>query len=242
MLACVGCSPVDPVTKDAGDAGASDTQTEPCDDPYAVGATPANRSELDETVCFFESPPGPGDQIAELPMPDASCCKRPRPLFFKGDGPVPAPTLQVELGTSSPTTGNFVPWKQGLWVPMEYGNNGGSAGFHISVAFRVVLPGHDEAKVKLKVQARGNFACKETAFGVSPVIWVRQDGELDEGYTNASPLKSGMRVAFAVKQNMWFQYCGIWVDMHLAVQDVSTGAWGEASRMVRTYQSIAKMK
>lgn len=81
----------------ADDAG-PDTRSAVCDFPYAAGPTPQSRDEVDPTVCFHLAPPGPDDEVAELPMPDPSCCERGRPLFHKGDGHSPPSTLTVELG------------------------------------------------------------------------------------------------------------------------------------------------
>ncbi len=239
LLAACGAAP-DGTGKDseAGDAGEAPAQA-PCDDPYQFGTTPASIEEVDPTVCFYEKPPGPDEQVADLPMPDASCCERPPPLFFKDDDPAHEPTLELELGRSDPLTGAFVPWQQGQWVPVKFGP--GPPYVAVLTAFRVVLPTETAAKVKLFVQARGYFNCKETAFGTSPVVWVRQDGELEEGYTNASPVAADMQVRFPVHPGSFYKYCGIWMEMRVAVLEPVSGAWGTGSVMVRTYQSSPKM-
>lgn len=167
-------------------------------------------------------------------MPEANCCVRPRPLFFKGHSPLPVPTLQLELGRSATGSGAFVPWEQGEWAPIRYGSN---VGFHVTVALRVALPGETAAKVKLKVQARGNFECNETAAGAAPVDWLHQDMEWDDAYTNADALSGGIWVRFPVSRDLSFRYCGIWLEIYVAVQEPASGAWGEGSRMVRLYDS-----
>jgi len=222
-----------------GDEVVADT-AEPCDDRYRYGAIPSSAGELDPTVCFYGKPPGPEATVADLPMPDASCCERPTPLFFKADEPAPEPTLKVELGRSDPKTGRFVPWQPGQWAPLRYAP--ATAGFHIRAAFRVVLPGQTAPKVKLKVQAQGHFECKVAAQGTTPIIWIRRDADVRYGYTNASPVSWGLILRIPTSTGSWYRYCGIWLEVRVAVKEPASGAWGEASHLVRTYQSLPKWK
>ncbi len=214
-------------TSTAGDA--SKLQ---CDLPYAVAKRPASKAEIDPTVCFRGAPPSVDAKVATLPMPDPACCAPVKPLFFKGDAAPPEPTLQVELGVSNPLTGGFIPYEQGRWVPIITGVQGG---IHVDAAVRVVLADETAPKVKLQIQARGYFGCKEAAVGNAPVIWVRPDADLDQGYTNASPFKAGVEVRFPVTAALWYQYCGIWLELRMAVLHPASGKWGETATMVRLY-------
>ncbi len=213
--------------------GGSDSKE--CDRPYAAGPTPTTATNIDPTVCFRGAPPAPGEAIAELPMPDASCCADQTPIFFKPGQPVPPATLTVELGTSNSKTGAFVPYAAGQWLRIAHGKQGG---IHVDAAFRVALAGEEAPKVKMQVFARGHFECKESAIGNSPIVWVRQDAELDFGYTNASPIKPGVQVRFPVTGGYWYRYCGIWLDLRLAVRHPGSGAWGHTSTMVRLYDGV----
>jgi len=206
-----------------------------CSLPYAAEETPASADEIDPTVCFRGQPPGAGEPVKQLAMPFAECCTKSSPIFFKPGQPMPAPSLVVELGTSNPQTGAFVPYEQGQWLRIVHGKQGG---IHVDAAIRVVLPGEDRAKVKMQIFATGHFECKESAVGNSPIIWVRPDAELDEGYTNASPVKPGVEVRFPVTGFYWYQYCGIWLDLRAAVRHPDSGAWGHTSRMVRLFDGV----
>jgi hypothetical protein len=199
---------------------AGDASKQQCDLPYAVAKRPSSKAEIDPTVCFRGAPPSVDAEVATLPRPDPACCAPVKPLFFKGDALTPEPTLQV------------IPYEEGRWVPIITGVQGG---IHVDAAVRVVLAGETAPKVKLQIQARGYFGCKEAAVGNAPVIWVRPDADLDQGYTNASPFKAGVEVRFPVTAALWYQYCGIWLELRMAVLHPASGKWGQTATMVRLY-------
>lgn len=243
LTACGESSPDEPGEDDsaadstadsAADSGGDMAQAH-CELPYAAGPTPVTVTAVDPEVCFRGNPPGPDAIVFDLPQPDPACCAERPPAFFKAWETVPAPTLSVELGTSNSKTGGFIPYEDGQWLHIVHGKQGG---IHVDAAVRVVLPAEEAPKVKLQVLATGHFECKETAAGNSPTIWVRPDADLDHGYTNASTTQPGVEVRFPVAGGLWYRYCGIWMELGVAVRIPASQQWGRSVRMVRLYDGV----
>jgi hypothetical protein len=161
--------------------------------------------------------------------PDVVLPEPPSPLgLFPETTCVPTPTLQIAMGFTPLATGLFQPYLEHGWAPVVIGVQGG---IHVPLAFSVVLPGIEEAKVKLKLHAAVTMDCGEVAIGPPSIVAVQA----------AAP-------EFAYKSNFDLQirftgkhpfdapfYCGKWVRVGLQVQDATSGAWGQVTRTVQLY-------
>ncbi|MBM4344058.1 MAG: hypothetical protein FJ100_11885 [Deltaproteobacteria bacterium] len=204
----------------------------------ATAAQDATATASDSHNCPFPTEPGPDADVGQVPEPAAWSCPTDPPEFFKGNAPPPA-TLAIEVGAVKPD-GAFKVYKDGVWVPMVHGPQGG---FHIYAGVRVQLPGATMPKAKLQVEARLWDGCKIVGYGVAPVSYGGlQPGSKPPTYVVGESAMPGTLVIFddggtGVKSTQSWYYCNRWYDLRVAVRDVLTGAWAQSQVRVRTYDT-----
>lgn len=186
--------------------------------------------------CPGPTQPAPDADTGDITLPRSACCQREDPLFFKGEPPPPQ-SLAITLGRVT-DAGKFQTWPQGVWVPMEYGGNGG---FHIWVAMLFALPGATEPKRKVQADVTLYDGCRLVGYAFQPTIYpVRQT---DGTYRQGDPNSPGLAVRFVDtgeatgKSVAPKDACNRWFDVRVALRDLKSGAWGEATVRVRTYDT-----
>lgn len=179
-------------------------------------------------VCFGAAPASDAF-VADVPMPRACTCAPDPPPFF-GAEPVPAPTLHVDMGVGQ--DGVFVPYADGQWVPIIHGAQGG---IHVWVAWRILLPGHTEAKVKLVTRADSRIACSLAGTGSESTWYAASDASVPGAYSNVSAIHPGVAVIFPLDGKDSGLVCGKWLALHVQIQDPVAKTWGEVRRTVRLY-------
>ena len=203
------------------DAAGSEDVAVVCTDPDAGRALDDAAilcDAIDPTVCFGHLP-GADATVADVPMPQAACCGAIAPTFAKEGEDLPAPTLALELGVWDPPSGGFVAYQDGDWAALT-----GSlmmSGFHVSVGFRLTLPGVDAAKVKLQVSAQGLVDCQTMALGTSPVVFAERLGDTEQ-WQYASEKTPGVQVRFPYATNLHCAFCGRWLDVRIATHNPTT--------------------
>tara|TARA_B100001094_G_scaffold321236_1_gene368629 strand:+ start:1146 stop:1925 length:780 start_codon:yes stop_codon:yes gene_type:complete len=221
------------VSEDADDASLLDTVQHDGSakmDALSDAAQDGETTFGGDGACFHGAPPSGDVYVADIPQPNTKPCKWSSPKFFPSDPP--AVTLQVDVGTHDPKTGQFVPYVDGQWLPMVHGPQGG---FHVFAAIRVTLPGQSDPIVKLQSEAIGWVDCEPVALGQQPVIFVKPDG--GGGYTTATISHAGTLVIFPVQSKDSWQYCGKWVELMVRVKDIAKGTWGQTHLSVRLYDT-----
>ncbi len=204
------------------------------------GLAPTDADALSDTlsggVCPGPEPPGPDTFVGDVPQPDTSSCpSKPDPAFFKGAKP-PKPTLLVEIGVVS-GSGTFVAYTNGDWVPMVHGAQGG---FHVWAAIRVDVPGAKGAQIKVQAETQAYDVCDLTGFAPNPVIFPTQVAGVT--YQQGTQFVPGLQVRFVTKSgeaksSSSKAFCNRWFDLRVSVRDLGSGAWGQRSVRVRTYDT-----
>lgn len=201
------------------------------------GDAPADTTDAGGKFCPGPDEPEPNAKIADVPKPDTSICKWGDPKFFKGAKP-PAQTLVIEIGRVD-ATGAFQTYKDGDWVALDHGEQGG---FHLTAAVRLKLPGVTLPKIKVQFEPETYSGCKLQGYGNAPTVYpVLKDGGW---YQVGSKFTAGIQVVFGVpgaipKSNVSFGYCNEWLDLRAAVRDVKSGKWAQIAVKLRTYDTKA---
>jgi hypothetical protein len=187
----------------------------PADAEASAEIAPGADACPSEAGCCAPELPGPGAAWSEPPPPPATWLAQ-----------APKPSLQIELGDSSPTAPpEFVPWADGDKLHLHCGPQGG---FHVYWAVRVTLPGETVAQRVLEVVATAWMGDRQVMLAPDPKIAVVQapgpDGLYQTPPGNDRQLRaicrdcSGIPV-FAGRQ------LRVWVQVRAA-----NGEWGQASR------------
>lgn len=184
-------------------------------------------------VCPVNGPPGPNRTVVDAPKPAGCPPLEPVLSWSTPDGKPPqAPELQVELGTSHPETGAFVPYVDGQWAPIVHGVQGG---IHVWAAVRTTLPEQKAVKATLTIAGQSFLACKQVATELTGTTLVRPDGAKPGTFTSASIAVPGEAIAFSSDQPG--PYCGQWIVLEVEVRHPVTLQWGRASVLLRLYDA-----
>jgi hypothetical protein len=197
----------------------------PCldDDAYPHGPTPPPPG-----TCFRGRAPAADALVA--PLPAAVSCEAEPPAFFPTDA-VPKPTLSPELGYDG-AHGEFMPWQDGDWVPLEHGIQGK---LMVEVRFRVTLPGQDACRQVLQTNVYASKDCVQIGIGqlgVSSGEW--QAPELFVGPNGHATIRTVLNPA---PPDSW-QLCGEALDLRLQVRVPGTDTWGEGHVRLRLYDFL----
>ena len=153
---------------------------------------------------------------------------------FFGTAPLTAPTLQVEIGVGQ--DGALKPYSDGDWVPITHGPQGG---IHVWIGWRVNLPGHSKAKVKMLTHATVHIGCELAGMGAE-VLWYATPEAGNPGtYTGVSQNHPGNPVVLPFIDGSTHAYCGQWAKLQVQVHEPGSKAWGEVRRTVRLYDPMA---
>lgn len=169
----------------------------------------------------------PTAPTASLPAGASPPDLAPPAAFFPGKSCIRAPTLDVRSGFTPHATGQFQAYVDHGWAPLVTGLQGG---LHVPFAFEVVLPGVDEAKVKLRLHATVLTECGEVSVGPPNIVAVqatamytyRATVDIESRFTGKSSADAPL-------------FCGRWVRVALQIQEPTSGAWGQVSHVVQLY-------
>ncbi len=181
-------------------------------------------------TCFYGGPPAADAWVANVEAPAAPCSETAPPEWFDGQ-PLPKPTLDLKVGWRD-AAGLWHPYNNGDWVPLLTAQQGG---FHVELVPVVILPGQTAATTPLQVQSFTLAGCN--SIGVAPTnnsIFVQTTGP--DGEYTLDPAKQVLTV-FGVTIASIDKYCGIWVHVYWRVRIKDTNQWGEAVRLLRTYNA-----
>lgn len=224
----------DAVTADAGDASLPDSPdtaavVDVADVPDVPDVAPLDTGP--PGVCFKGAPPSGDAFVADILPDDPATCPTTAPpaAWFTT---VPAPTLVVTPGTLG-ADGTFAAYENDAWVPIVYGQQGG---FHVWAGFTVGKIANATAPtLALDVQIWADTSCVTVASGVKSKETTVQVG--DGQYANVFTGSNGIPTQFYVPAGSAYLYCGLWLNLHIRVHDPVSGAWGEAVRSLRVYDS-----
>ena len=182
-------------------------------------------------ICFHGGPPAADAFVADSsPMDPATCPTLTPPASWFAT--VPAPTLVVTPGFLG-ADGQFAPYVNDQWAPIVYGMQGS---FHVWAGFTVAqVPNATAASVQLDVQIWGDTDCVTVNSGIANVVTAVPT--IDGQYSTIFAGSSGIPTQFYVPAASSYLYCGIWLNLHVRVHDPVSGAWGEAVRTLRLYDS-----
>lgn len=223
-------------------AGAADVIA----DAAAVTATAADGAAAADAAvrpyCPGPAPPAADAATGIGPMPAPLACQAPLAELFKGVAPGPA-SVQVELGVNDVVQGAFVPYQLGQWAPMVHGFQGG---FHVNVAIRLRSKALQDPKLKVQAELRLYDGCGVVGHGVTPMIWPQRDAGGDYLFP---PLESsGVELRFLHQDGTNIQsgssqdFCNRWYLLRAVVREWKSGAWGETTVTLRTYDTPAPAK
>ncbi|MSQ83249.1 MAG: hypothetical protein EXR77_10115 [Myxococcales bacterium] len=206
-------------TKVADGQGIDADGVDPCAD-----ATPVS--------CFAGAPPSADACIAPLAKPNDSCPELATPEWFE-TGPVPAPTLNIELGVRD-NQGVWHAYADGDWVAMLTASQGY---FHFGLVPQVTLPGEKSEKIKLQFDAFATYGCEVVAFKHAAVKFM-----VPIGTSAVYTVVAGNEVltVFNVSIAKKAQYCGLWYKVYFRVRLPGTDFWGQKTLYLRSYDSTAK--
>ncbi len=186
-------------------------------------------------VCFHGGPPAADAWVADVPAPTAVCSEVAPPEWFDGQA-VPAPTLNLQVGWRD-KAGTWHPYNNGDWVPLLTANQGG---FHVELVPVVMLPGQTAAVQGLQLQSFTLFGCDQIGNAATAMSTFVQTAGPEGEYT-LDPAKQVFTI-FGTGIGNIDKYCGIWIHVYWRVRVKGTNQWGEAVRLLRTYNSLPETK
>ena len=210
--------------------GLADVATALADAAMALPAAPTNAA-----LCPGPTKPAADANWGDVHVPDTAGCAQEEPQFFKG-APLPPKQLTVELGAVN-SSGVFVPYQDGDWVPL---NHGLQLGFHVWASLRVNLPGSTVPKAKLQTDM-GIFAgCVQVSYGDYSVVYptLHSDGSYFVGTAETPGIE--MRFSYDPEGKPASPYamhkvCNNWYELRAAVRDMASQKWGAASVRLRAF-------
>lgn len=225
--------PVDasaPVDGSGGaDAGAEVDATATADATDADSSAPAKGPT---TGICFAALPSAATSTGAVPMPATalSCPGLDAPDWFTA-APVPAPTLQLDIGYRD-ATGQWLPYKNGDWVPLGTLQQGG---FHLDLVPQVELAGVTAVKQQVQAEAFAHSACQVTASLQLSKAWLVQAPGPEFVYTTDPNAKT--LLVFGDSASQIGKSCGIWLQVVWRVRLAGTESWGQVVRTLRTYDA-----
>ncbi len=225
----------DVVADDAADAADAPDLQEVADVPDAPDvadvADAPDAGDSSAGICFHGGPPAADAFVADIaPMDPGTCPTLTPPASWFAT--VPAPSLVVTPGFLG-ADGLFAPYVNDQWAPIVYGMQGS---FHVWAGFTVAqIPNATASTLQLDVQIWGDTGCVTVNSGIANVVTAvpTTDGQ----YSTIFVGSSGIPTQFYVPAASSYLYCGIWLNLHMRVHDPVSGAWGEAVRTLRLYDS-----
>lgn len=182
-------------------------------------------------ICFAALPSA-ATFTGALPMPATalSCPGLDAPDWF-AEAPVPAPTLQLDIGYRD-ATGQWLPYKNGDWVPLGTLQQGG---FHLDLVPQVELAGVTAVKQQVQAEAFAHSDCQVTASLQLSKAWLVQAPEPEFAYTTDPNAKT--LLVFGDSASQIGKSCGIWLQVVWRVRLSGTDSWGQVVRTLRTYDA-----
>ncbi|MBI5609470.1 MAG: hypothetical protein HY902_11380 [Deltaproteobacteria bacterium] len=219
---------------DAGADALPDSDA-PTGDADAAGETVDAAIDAGPQVCFHVAPPGADAWVADVPAPAAVCAEVAPPEWFDGQ-PLPPPTLDLKVGWRD-AAGAWHPYNNGDWVPLLTANQGG---FHVELVPVATVPGQTAAALGLQLQSFTLFGCEQIGNAATAMsTFVQTTGP--EGEYTLDPAKQVFTI-FGTGIGNIDKYCGIWIHVYWRVRVKGSNQWGEAVRLLRTYNSLPAPK
>lgn len=187
--------------------------------------------ELKAGICFSAMPTA-ATSTGAVPMPATalSCPGLDAPDWFAAAA-VPPPTLQLDIGYRD-ATGQWLPYKDGDWVPLGTLQQGG---FHLDLVPQVLLPGLTAVKQQMQAEAFAHSACQINASLQLSKAWLVQAPGPEFVYTTDPNAKT--LLVFGDSASQIGKSCGIWLQVVWRVRLAGTDSWGQVVRTLRTYDA-----
>jgi hypothetical protein len=187
--------------------------------------------------CYVGAPPDASVKVPNRPGPAPACCSAKLSFDPKGhaDGiPTTKPGLEIELGRWDKCAQRFVPYQNKQWTELVMGSQGL---FHVHAGLRVHLPGRTGNFAYVQLVAAGLDGCVPTARAFAAEMQLSPDPDKADWWVFKQQNRRGKFTIFPkeIEACQACRFCGRWLDLRVAVRDNTTGAWGEASVLVRTY-------
>ena len=216
-----------------GDGAASDASATPAEIADSVDppsdVAPAKPAGWTTGVCFAGLPAtATSTGTVAMPSTELACPQLKDPEWF-APLPVPAPTLQAQVGYRD-STGSWHALADGDWVPLGTMLQGG---FHLDLVPQVELPGKKDLKLQVQVDAFAAANCTVAASATLTKAWLVQAPGPEGLYTTDPTTKSF--IVFVDSATKIQASCGIWLQVVWRVRLGGTSQWGQVVRTVRTY-------
>lgn len=180
-------------------------------------------------ICFAGLPASATNTGAvPMPAPQFACPLLQAPEWFAAQ-PVPPPTLAVHLGYRD-AIGSWHALTDGDWVPLGTMMQGG---FHLDLVPQVELPGKQDVKLQVQVDAFATASCAVAASVTLTKAWLVQAAGPDGLYTTDPTAKTF--VVFVDSATKIKASCGIWLQVVWRVRLLGSTQWGQVVRTLRTY-------
>jgi hypothetical protein len=217
---------------DGSDAGETSADAQAAADAEtSAGDASAPTPQLTAGICFSALPAAAtstGDTA--MPAPALTCPGLKAPEWF-AQAPLPAPTLQLEVGYRD-AANQWQPYLDGDWVPLGTLQQGG---FHLDLVPQVLLPGLTAVKQQVQAEAFAHSACQVTANLALSKAWLVQAPGPEFVYTTDPNAKT--LLVFGDSASQIGKSCGIWLQVVWRVRLAGTDSWGQVVRTLRTYDA-----